>query len=152
MLKSDFNSADGGWDFLKIAKIDKKIDAEVYKLYGFTEEELDFIVETPEFRLAENKLVDLFKSRLSSELRNLVEIRKDKDVDHNAITLIADAAMLVDIVAHAVELQISAVQARFISLSRKLFVLREANAVGRRENTIETDLFGIGDRFEKVRR
>jgi len=42
-LKSDFNSADGGWDFLKIAKIDKKIDAEVYKLYGLTEEEIKIV-------------------------------------------------------------------------------------------------------------
>ena len=58
------------------------------------EEELDFIVETPEFRPAENKLVDLFKSRLSSELRNLVDIRKEKDADFDAITLIADAATL----------------------------------------------------------
>ena len=56
------------------------------------EEELEFIAEKPSVRPTDSKLIDLFKSRLSKELRNLVEIRTEKDATLLDIMLLTETA------------------------------------------------------------
>ena len=65
---------------------------------------------------------------------------------------IADAAMLVLLFADAVKLQIDAVLSGSLRGLAKLNVFGEANSVGRRQDSIETDLLRVSDRFEIVRR
>ena len=65
---------------------------------------------------------------------------------------VADAAMLVVFFVRAVKLQINAVLAGLFRGFAKLDILGVANAVGRGENAIKTDLLRVGDRVEKIRR
>ena len=64
---------------------------------------------------------------------------------------VADAAMFVVFLVRAVELQVNAVLAGLFRGLAKFDVLGVANAVGRGQDAVKTDLFGVSDGFEKVR-
>ena len=52
----------------------------------------------------------------------------------------------------AVELQISTMQAGFLRLAQEVLVLREADAVGGGQYSIESDLLCVPDGIEEMRR
>src|SRR6266550_2969049 len=65
---------------------------------------------------------------------------------------VADSTMFVLLFANAIELQIDAMLARGLRGFAELNVFSETNPVRRREDAIETNLLGISDRVEIVRR
>ena len=65
---------------------------------------------------------------------------------------VADLAVLVVLVADAVELQVGEAQARLGRLLREVLVLREADAVGRALDGEVAELAGVADRRQEVRR
>src|SRR5438552_3751233 len=68
------------------------------------------------------------------------------------IKQVADATMFVLLFANTIELQIDAMLARGLRGFAELNVFSETNSVRRREDAIETNLLGISDRVEIVRR
>src|SRR5207253_2507310 len=65
---------------------------------------------------------------------------------------VADAPVLVLLLAHAVELQIDAVLSGLLRLTAELYVLRVAYAVRRGEYAVEADLLRVGHGVKEVGR
>src|SRR6202022_1726408 len=68
------------------------------------------------------------------------------------VVKVADLAMLIVLVADAVELQIGEAQSRLRRLAGELFFLREADSVGRALHGEIAELARISDRGEEMRR
>ena len=60
--------------------------------------------------------------------------------------------MLVLFIACAVKLQVGAVKSGIARLTGELLALGKPDAIGRRQDPIETDLLGVGDGVEEMRR
>ncbi len=65
---------------------------------------------------------------------------------------VGDVAVRVGFVGHAVELEVSRVEARLLRLEGELGLEGEAEAVGGRLDVIVADLFGVAGRLQEVRR
>ena len=74
------------------------------------------------------------------------------DCPHLHVEQIADLAMAIGVVAHAVKLQVNIAQASFGGFATEIFALGEFDSVGRCLNAVVTNLARILDRFDEVRR